>query len=89
MKVLKKKKKKKKKKTSEKDYIYNPATFSCKYVGSIINDSVITCDEVIEETKTFPTNFNEKRSIFYLPLSSKTKIVITISRHQQIKRNWH
>ena len=31
-----------------------------KYLASIIDDSVITCDEVIEETKTFQTHFNEK-----------------------------
>ena len=49
----------------KKDYIWNPATCSCKngkYLGSIIDDSVITCDEIIdadteakscdEETKT-------------------------------------
>ena len=47
----------------EKDYIWNPATCSCengKYLASIIDDSVITCDEIIEETKNIPTNFNEK-----------------------------
>ena len=46
----------------EKDYIWNPALFSCensKYVASIIDDSVITCDEIIE--KTIPKNFNEKK----------------------------
>ena len=46
----------------EKDYIWNPATCNCeneKYLASIIDDSVITCDEIIEETKTIPTNFNE------------------------------
>ena len=56
----------------EKDYISNPATCSCyndKYVASIIDNSVITCDEIIEETKTVPRNFNEqkqpvKRKIF-------------------------
>ena len=36
-----------------------------KYLGSIIGDSVITCDEIIEVTKTItkeapPTNFNKK-----------------------------
>ena len=35
-----------------------------KYLASIIDDSVITCDEVIEscdeETKTIPKNLNEK-----------------------------
>ena len=40
----------------KKDYIWNPATFSCKngkYLASIIDDSVITCDEVINTTKKF------------------------------------
>ena len=44
-----------------------------KYLASIIDDSVITRDEIIEETKTIPTNFSEKEqpvkrkiSIFYL-----------------------
>ena len=27
----------------------------------IVDDSVITCDEIIETTKIVPTNFNEKR----------------------------
>ena len=38
-----------------------------KYLASIIDDSVITCDEIIEsfneEIKTIPTNFNEKKAI--------------------------
>ena len=47
----------------EKDYIWSPTTCSCengKYLSSKIDDSVITCDELIdvEETKT---NFNEKK----------------------------
>ena len=52
----------------KRDYIYNPATCSCetgKYVGRIIDDLVITSDEIIDavvksydkETKTVPTNF--------------------------------
>ena len=52
---------------SIKDYICNPAACSCKngkYVEGIIDDSVIVCDEIIEETKTVPTkiistNFKE------------------------------
>ena len=40
-----------------------------KYLASNMDDSAITCDEIIdaeakfnnEETKTFPTNFNEKK----------------------------
>ena len=34
----------------EKDYICKPSTWSCKnrkYLASIIDDSVITCDEII------------------------------------------
>ena len=65
----------------EKDYIWNAATGNCKngkYLASIINDSVITCDEIIdaeatpyeEETKTVPKISSAKQnvSIFYLPL---------------------
>ena len=40
----------------EKDYIWNPATCSCengKYLASIIDDSVIMCYEIIEETNLF------------------------------------
>ena len=47
-------------------YIWNPATCSCKnfkYLASIIDDdSVISYDETIEETKTIATNFNKKRA---------------------------
>ena len=65
----------------EKDYIWNPATWSCKngkYLASIINHSVITCDEIIssynKETKAISKKFNKKKatckkskiSIFYL-----------------------
>ena len=50
----------------KKDYIWNPATCSCKSgkcLGSIIDDSVNTCDKIIdkedqlnnEERKTVPT----------------------------------
>ena len=57
----------KKHRICEKDYVWNPATCNCengKYLASIKDDSVITCDEVIksydEEIKTSPTNFDEK-----------------------------
>ena len=50
--------------------MWNPATSSCKngrYLGSIIDDSVITCDEIIYIyiyiKKTVPTNFNEKSNL--------------------------
>ena len=41
-----------------KNYIWNLATYSCendKCVGSVIDDSLIICDEIIEETKIVPT----------------------------------
>ena len=50
----------------EKNYIWNPTTCSCengKYLANIIDDSVITCEEIIEDTKSIPTNFNEKTII--------------------------
>ena len=60
-----------KKHICKKKYIWNPATCSCKngkYLASIMDDSAITCDEIIDmkaklndkETKTVQTNFNEK-----------------------------
>ena len=51
----------------KKDYAWNPATSNCengKYLASIMDDSVIICDEVIEsyeETKTIQTNLNENK----------------------------
>ena len=52
----------------EKKYVCNPATCNCenrKYLASTMDDSVITCDEVIEsyneEIETIPINFNEKK----------------------------
>ena len=48
----------------EGDYIWNPATCSgknSKYLPSIVDDSVIICDEIIEETKTVPANLLEKK----------------------------
>ena len=49
------------------DYVCNRTTCSCengKYLASIMDDSVIMCDEIIESynegTKTVTTNFNEK-----------------------------
>ena len=55
----------------EKDYYWN--TFeNGRYAWSIIDDSVITCDEIIETTKTvstkntsnktIPTDFKKKKS---------------------------
>ena len=50
---------------SVKKILLNPATCSCKNgknLASIIDDSVITWNEIIEETKTIRTNFNEKNA---------------------------
>ena len=69
----------------KKDYIWSPAACSCKngkYLASIIDDLVITCDETIDveavsndkETKTVRTLFSEKNQSvkhkkFYILLS--------------------
>ena len=52
-----------------KKIVWNPATCSCengKNLASIMDNSAIICDEVIEsydeETKTIPTHFNEKKA---------------------------
>ena len=40
----------------EKSFFWNSATCSCengKYVGSIIGDSVVICNEIIEKTKNY------------------------------------
>ena len=53
----------------EKDYIWTPATCSCKngkYLANIMDDLVITCDEIIEsydeETKAILANCNKKNA---------------------------
>ena len=68
-------------------YYWNPVTCSCengKYLASIIDDSAITCEEIIESceegTKTALTNSNEKnitckRQNFYILF---TFLLITI-----------
>ena len=59
-----KNRKKKKHCACKRDYIWNPATCSCqnvKNLASIIDDSVITCDKIMGETKIVPTNFSEKK----------------------------
>ena len=63
-----------KKHICEKEYILNLPTFSYKngkYLASIMDDSVIMCDEIIareaklfdKETKTVPTNFTKKSNL--------------------------
>ena len=59
----------KKRHACEKDYVLNPTTRYCengKYLASVMDDSTITCDEIIEsydeETKTILTNITEKKA---------------------------
>ena len=50
----------KKTQVCEQDYVWNPATCNCKhgkYLASIMDDSVIVCDEIKNVKET---NFNEK-----------------------------
>ena len=59
----------------KKNYVWNPTTCNCengKYLASIMDDSAIMCDEIMESYDD-ETNFNEKKhsvkcriSIFYL-----------------------
>ena len=48
----------------QKGYIWNPNTCTCengKYLRSIIGDSVIKCDEIVEVTKAIQTKLlNQK-----------------------------
>ena len=46
----------------EKDYVWNPATCSCKNgerLASAIDDSVITCDDIINAADSLSTNVPE------------------------------
>ena len=69
----------KKRHVCEKDYVWNPAKWNCengKYLASIMDDSAIICDKVIDsdaegdaeakskdEAKSYnKTNFNEKKT---------------------------
>ena len=59
----------KKRHICKNDCIWSSATCSCKngkYLSSNMDDSVITCDEIIEsydkEIKIIPTNFNGKKA---------------------------
>ena len=83
----------------KKYYIWNPATWTCKdvkYLASIINDSLVTCVEIIEETKAVPTNFNEKKitcktqnvHILLAFLSFTTALLIVVSIYYYLAKYW-
>ena len=64
---------KKKHRVSEKGYFFNPATCSCKngkYTGSTGN-SVVICEEIVEETKTISTKSTPKKTIQKISTSAK------------------
>ena len=64
----------------KKDYIWNPATSSCengKYVRSIIDDSVITGDEIIKETKTDPAKSTSTKT--FLTKCASTNFYILLA----------
>ena len=75
----------------KKHYIWNPSACSCengKYLASVIDNSAIMCDKVIEsfdkETKTIPTNSNKKKVIcktqnFYILLAFLLIIIALIA----------
>ena len=53
----------KKRHVCEKYYVWNPAKCNCKnrkYLASIMDNPVITCEKIIEET--IPTNLNQNRA---------------------------
>ena len=52
----------------QKDYIWNPSRCFCKngeYLVSITDDSVITCNEIIETQLTNPTETVANKSFLY------------------------
>ena len=68
-----------------KYYIWNPATCSCKtgkYLASIIDNSSITCGEIIYTTKNVPTKSVSEKSIpvnLYILLSLLLVTIAIIS----------
>ena len=89
----------------ENGYIWNSTTCNCengKYLGSIIDDSVITCYETIEDTKTVPTktattktvSANLKKKLiknFYILLTLlliKAVLLITVSIYCYLIKHW-
>ena len=68
------------------DYTWNPSTCTCgngKYLESITDNSVVTCDENIgtvwsEPTKTMPINFNYKKATYKFYILLALLVLITI-----------
>ena len=79
----------------EKDYVWNSTTCSCengKYLPSIMDDSLIMCDEVINAYDK--TNFNEKKATcktqnFYILLPClliTTALLIAVSIYCYLRK---
>ena len=69
----------------EKDYIWNPNACACEnddYLESIIDDSVITCDEIISTSETGSINFNDEKSThkmkYYYVLYTLLLVIILV-----------
>ena len=59
----------------EKDSIQNPSTCTSenrKYLESVIGDSVITCDEIIEMTRNIPAKAASTKTVKTKTISKKT-----------------
>ena len=81
----------------KKNYIWNPATSSCengKYLGRIMADSVIICNEIIDTIKTIATKSTSTKAIlircasinFYILLGF---LLITIALLTAISILWY
>ena len=76
----------------EKDYVWNPATCNCengKYLASIMDDSAIMCDEVIESYKedAEAKSYQETKFLLFLirkyeKCKRKTFSIILIHKYQ-------
>ena len=66
----------------KKNYTWNYATCSFengKYLRSIIDNSVITCDKIIEETKNFPTKSSSTKTVPTNSSSANFSILLAFS----------
>ena len=64
---------------AERKCVWNSATCSYKngkYVGSIIDNSVVICNEIIKETKTIPTKSTSIKAVLTKCTSKNFYIVL-------------
>ena len=81
----------------EKDYIWNSDACSCvkdKYVGGIIDDSLIMYDEIMDTTKSISTKAVQTKTnlkIFYMLLSFlliNIVLLIAVSIYSYFMKYW-